>query len=152
MTALVIIITGVWEPAAVTARDGNLGVTLTAEAFRQMLPWFPYILAASIALFVYSTMIAWCYYGERGWIYLMEHLGGRGQQTVFIFRLVFVGFVVVGAVNTLDDVLDFSDAMVFSMACLNLLGSILLAQTVRQEVSAYWRRYRPGRMSVAPSD
>ncbi|WP_179131648.1 alanine/glycine:cation symporter family protein [Candidatus Entotheonella palauensis] len=149
MTALVIIITGVWEPAAVNTQGGNLGVTLTAEAFRQVLPWFPYILACSIALFAYSTMIAWCYYGERGWIYLVDHQGGRGQQTVLIFRLIFVGFVVVGAVNTLDDVLDFSDAMVFSMAFPNLLGSILLAPMVRQEVRAYWHRYRSGGMRVA---
>ena len=99
-----------------------------------------------------DTMIAWCYYGERGWIYLMDHLGGRGQQTVFVFRLAFVGFVIVGAINTLDDVLDFSDAMVFSMAFPNLLGSILLAPTVRAEVSAYWRRYQAGRISTAPSD
>ena len=84
--------------------------------------------------------------GEQGWIYLMDHLGGRGRQTVLVFRLVFVGFVVVGAVNTLDDVLDFSDAMVFSMAFPNLLGSLLLAPTVRAEVRQYWGRYRSGVM------
>jgi len=44
-------------------------------------------------------MIAWCYDGERGWIDLMDHFGGRGQQTVLIFRLIFVGFVVVGAME-----------------------------------------------------
>jgi len=89
-------------------------------------------------------MIAWCYYGEQGWIYLMDHFEGRGQQTVLIFRLIFVGFVVVGAVNTLDDVLDFSDAMVLSMAFPNLLGSILLAPTIRKEMNAYWLRHLDG--------
>ncbi len=48
------------------------------------------------ALFASSTMIAWCHDGEQSWIYLLDHLEGRGQQTVLIFRLVFVEAVVVG--------------------------------------------------------
>ncbi len=148
MTALVVILTGVWNQPAFTQQGGDIGVTLTAAAFRSVIPWFPYILTLCIVLFAYSTMISWCYYGERGWIYLLDQCGGNGLRTVVIFRILFVVFVVIGATNPLRDVLDFSDAMIFSMAFPNILGSMLLAPQVRERVHAYWQRIRAENMPV----
>ncbi len=129
MTALVIIVTGTWEDPALVDATGNTGVTLTTEAFRTVLPWFPYVLTICIALFAYSTMISWCYYGERGWIYLLDHFGkGVGSKTLPIFRVVFVCFVYIGATHKLGSVLDFSDLMILSMAFPNIVGGIILAQ------------------------
>ena len=91
-------------------------------------------------------MISWCYYGERGWIYLFDHFNNSGIKTVVVFRLIFVAAIVYGAVEKLGDVLDFSDAMILSMAFPNIVGSILLAPKVWSLVQDYWQRYTSGEM------
>jgi len=146
MTAMVVIITGMWNDPSIPQ---SAGVTLTTEAFGSVIGWFPYILTLCIGLFAYSTMISWCYYGERGWIYLLDHIGeeGYGLKTVVLFRIIFVVFIVVGAVSKLSDVLDFSDAMIFSMAFPNIVGSVVLAPKVLKKVRDYWERYQSGEMS-----
>ena len=151
MTAMVVIITGMWNDPSIPQ---SAGVTLTTEAFGSVIGWFPYILTLCIGLFAYSTMISWCYYGERGWIYLLDHIGeeGYGLKTVVLFRIIFVVFIVVGAVNKLSDVLDFSDAMIFSMAFPNIVGSVVLAPKVLKKVRDYWERYQSGEMSPTESN
>lgn len=143
MTALVVIITGAWNDPTIPQ---SAGVSLTTAAFGNAADWFPYILTACIALFAYSTMISWCYYGERGWIYLFDHFNNSGIKTVVVFRLIFVAAIVYGAVEKLGDVLDFSDAMILSMAFPNIVGSILLAPKVWSLVQDYWQRYTSGEM------
>ena len=143
MTALVVIITGAWADPEIPQKAG---VTLTTKAFGSVFWWFEYILALCILLFAYSTMISWCYYGERGWIYLMDHFGGAGLKTVMVFRLAFVTFVFIGAVSKLDQVLAFSDMMILCMAFPNIIGSILLAPEVLRVVQDYWKRYQSGEM------
>ena len=151
MTAMVVIITGTWNDPSISQ---SAGVALTTEAFGSVISWFPYILTLCIGLFAYSTMISWCYYGERGWIYLLDHVGeeGYGLKTVVLFRIIFVVFIVVGAVSKLSDVLDFSDAMIFSMAFPNIVGSIFLAPKVLKKVRAYWERYQSGEMNPVESN
>jgi AGCS family alanine or glycine:cation symporter len=143
MTAMVVIVTGAWNDPSIPQ---SAGVTLTTKAFESSISWFPYILTISIGLFAYSTMISWCYYGERGWIYLLDHCGGLGLRTVIIFRIAFIGVIVFGAVNNLTDVLDFSDLLVLSMAFPNIVGSIVLAPRVLEKVKEYWNRYLSGEM------
>ena len=151
MTAMVVIITGTWNDPSISQ---SAGVALTTEAFGSVISWFPYILTLCIGLFAYSTMISWCYYGERGWIYLLDHIGeeGYGLKTVVLFRIIFVVFIVVGAVSKLSDVLDFSDAMIFSMAFPNIVGSIFLAPKVLKKVRDYWERYQSGEMNPVESN
>ena len=146
MTALVVVITGTWDNEEIIQQGGNIGVTLTTEAFRQAVSWFPYVLSGCIALFAYSTMISWCYYGERGWIYLLDHVGSSGLKTVMIFRVIFVAAIVWGAVEPLGDVITFSDFMILSMAFPNIIGSIILAPIVLKKVKNYWGRYTSGEM------
>ena len=144
MTAMVVIITGAWNDPSLSQSDG---VTLTTKAFESAIGWFPLILTISIGLFAYSTMISWGYYGERGWIYLLDHFGGVGLKTVIVFRVIFVLFILVGAVYPLRAVLDFSDAMVLGMAFPNIIGSIILAPRVLEKVRDYWNRYQSGEMT-----
>lgn len=146
MTSLVVIITGTWANPELASQGANIGVTLTSEAFRSVIPWFPVVLTICICLFAYSTMISWCYYGERGWIYVLDHFDHKGLQTVVIYRILFVVFVVIGAVNKLSDVIDFTDAMILSMALPNIVGSVLLAPKVKPLVKDYWNRLQSGEM------
>ncbi len=145
MTSLVIIVTGTWTDPELTSSAGNVGVTLTSESFATVLPWFPYVLTICIALFAYSTAISWYYYGERGWIYLLDHVGeGTGLKTVVVFRSAFILFTLIGAVSKLSDVLDFSDLMILSIAFPNILGSVILAPRVKEKLKDYFKRYREG--------
>ncbi|MDE0299401.1 MAG: alanine/glycine:cation symporter family protein [Candidatus Poribacteria bacterium] len=143
MTAIVVIITGAWNDPSVPA---EAGVLLTTKAFGSVIGWFPIILTISIALFAFSTMLSWCYYGERGWVYLLDHFNGVGLKTVIVFRIVFVGFIIFGAINKLEDVIDFSDMLILSMAFPNIVGSIILAPRVLEKVRDYWGRYTSGEM------
>ena len=142
MTALVLIVSGVWN-------SGSTGVVLTTEAFQTSIPWFHYILPIIILLFAYSTMISWCYYGERGWIYIMDHFGESvGIKTIMIYRITFVALVFVGSVEKFGDVLDFSDVMILSLAFPNILGAIILAPEVLKHLKEYWNRLQSGTMKT----
>ena len=146
MTGLVVVITGTWNNPEVINADNLQGVAVTAAAFSTVLSFFPLVLTVCVTLFAYSTMISWCYYGERGWIYLLDHFNGAGLKTVMVFRVIFVLFVVVGAVNKLGDVLEFSDIMILSMAFPNIVGSVILAPVVLKRLQDYWGRYTSGEM------
>lgn len=149
ITALIIIVTGVYSPEVMAELPGGTfgGVLMTKLAFENVMPWFPWVLTVCVVLFAYSTMIAWCYYGERGWIYLLDHFGeGTGIRTILAFRIVFVMFVYIGTVMSIDAVVDFSDAMLLSMAFPNIIGCIILLPILTRAVQDYWKRYTGGQM------
>lgn len=139
MTALVVIISGAWNDPSIPQ---SAGVSLTSAAFATVLPWFPKVLSVCVLLFAYSTMISWCYYGERGWIYVLDHWKGRGLATIPVYRIIFVCFVFIGAVAKLEAVLEFSDLLILCMAFPNILGSLILAPRLRRVVEDYFRRHR----------
>ncbi len=138
MTALVVIVSGAWKDPSMVAQPG---VALTNSAFATVLPWFPKVLSLCVLLFAYSTMISWCYYGERGWIYLMDHFG-LGLKTLPIFRGIFVCFVFIGSVANLGAVLDFSDLLILCMALPNILGSLFLVPVLREKMTDYFQRMK----------
>ncbi|MCB9540076.1 MAG: alanine:cation symporter family protein [Myxococcales bacterium] len=129
--------------ASVTTGNGT-GVEMTRWAFADTMSWFPWILAISIMLFAYSTMISWSYYGERAWNYLF----GRGRASTMVYRFIFLIFVVLGSMASLGNVIDFSDLMILSMAFPNILGGLLLAPTVKEKLTDYWGRYQRNEFKV----
>jgi len=139
MTALVIIITGVYNsPETIALVEGKQGAALTSVAFGTVISWFPLILSLAVVLFAYSTMIAWSYYGERCWSYMF------GDQSSMAFRIVFVVFVFLGSVTSPSSILDFSDLMILSMALPNILGLYLLHGKVREALREYLIKFRRG--------
>ncbi|MEM1230967.1 MAG: alanine/glycine:cation symporter family protein [Pseudomonadota bacterium] len=132
MTALVIITT-VYSPEL--AATGVSGIELTTRAFASTLSWSPVPLAIAAILFAFSTMLAWSYYGLTAFRYL----AGEHPLPSMLFKLIFLGFVVLGASVDLSAVIDLSDALVFVVAIPNLLGLYLLAPTVKEELLRYER-------------
>lgn len=133
MTALVVIVSGVYaDPAA------GEGVEMTRKAFADTFSWFPVILNISVFLFAYSTMISWSYYGEKAWQYLF----GKSRAAVISYRVIFLGFIVLGAVSSLKNVIEFSDLMILSMAFPNIIGGVILAPKVKTMLNDYWTRYQ----------
>ena len=138
ITALVIIITGTWNPDV----DPSQGVALTSAAFASVIWWFPWILTVAVVLFAFSTMISWSYYGLKAWTYLF----GESMISDLTYKMLFLSFVIIGASMQLGSVIDFSDAMIFAMAFPNVLGLYLLLPVVRKELDEYWADYKAGRL------
>ena len=138
ITALVIIITGTWDPGV----DPSAGVQLTSAAFESSISWFPWILTVAVVLFAFSTMISWSYYGLKCWTYLF----GESRAADYTYKFLFLAFVVIGSSMQLGAVIGFSDAMIFAMAFPNLLGCYFLLPVVKRELDRYWTDLKAGRL------
>jgi len=111
---------------------GETGATLTTRAFEMTLPFGgAQLVAISIILFAYSTILGWCYYGEKCLEYLV------GIKAVPWYRYIFIAMVFVGAVAKLDLVWTFSDVMNALMAAPNLIGLIGLSGVIVAETNRY---------------
>jgi AGCS family alanine or glycine:cation symporter len=147
MTALVIVITGVYDPAGPHAAliAGKDGAALTNEAFKSvpfLAAWFPWLLLAAVICFAYSTMISWSYYGERCWTNLF------GQGASIVYKLLFLAFVVLGSIMSGKNALDFGDTMILLMAFPNILGLYFLGHHVKRTLRSYQSDLRAGRFPV----
>ncbi len=137
ITALVIGTAQVADPNF--AGDAQ-GVAMTSAAFEREFTWFPIPLAIAAVLFAFSTMIAWSYYGLKGWTYLF----GESTFSQTNYKVLFCAFVVLGCVVQLGPILDISDALVFLICVPNILGLYFLAPIVKREMNAYFARIESG--------
>jgi len=137
MTALAILITGACK-AGSTGNFTNEGVGITASAFNSLSPAFTYMLAIAVFVFAYSTMISWSYYGERASEYLFGHKGIKTYRVVFLF------FVFISPMISLDNVIGFTDLLILSMAYPNILGMIILSGKVAKKAKDYQKRLKNG--------
>ncbi len=136
LTSLVLIFTGMHEVSGVA------GAELTSRAFRSVVSWFPYVLAAAVFLFAFSTMISWSYYGMRAWTYLF----GKSKKSEIVYKVLFLVFVVVGASVSLGAVLDFSDMMILSMSFPNIIGLYIMSGEVRNDLRDYMKKLKSGEL------
>jgi alanine or glycine:cation symporter, AGCS family len=143
LTGFAIIATGAWMQTSQVTGMGLTGAPLTIQAFSTGLPgaWGGYIVSTGLALFAFSTILGWAYYGERNIEYLL------GERAILPYRLLFIVAAFLGAwVLTLPDisgfqlVWDFADVMNGLMAFPNLIGLILLSGVVAKETRDYFER------------
>lgn len=132
LTALVLIFTGMHEV------EGMAGAQLTSDAFGSQISWFPYVLALAVFLFAFSTMISWSYYGMRAWTYLF----GKSKKIEFIYKMLFLVFVVIGASVSLGAVLDFSDMMILAMSFPNIIGLYIMSTEVKVDLDSYIKKLK----------
>ena len=126
LTGLTIIVSGQW------LGDTN-GAELTQNAFAVTYGGFaPILLTVSLALFAFTTILGWNYYGERCW----EYLFGTHKYNL-IYRVAFSMVVYVGATQTLDLVWSLSDIANALMAIPNLISILVLAPVIKEEVFSY---------------
>jgi AGCS family alanine or glycine:cation symporter len=140
MTALVLIVTGVWN-------GGLKGAALTAAGFDAAFPGFGgQFLAIAISIFAFTTILGWAYYGEKCWEYLV------GTSVEVPYRVVWTLFVLVGAVTQLDFVWLVADTLNAFMALPNLISLLLLSPVVVRLTQEYWAKYeRDRKLAVAPA-
>ncbi len=137
ITALVIGTSNVAQPGFAGEATG---VAMTSLAFERQFSWFPIPLAFAAVLFAFSTMIAWSYYGLKGWVYLF----GEAPRTQTIYKVIFCVFVALGCMVQLGPLLDISDAFVFLICVPNILGLYFLAPIVKREMLAYQAKLASG--------
>lgn len=126
MTALVILTATPWT-------EGVGAAQLTSQSFAQTLgPSGEILVAVATALFAYSTLLGWSYYGEKAVEYL------AGPRAIRIYRVVFVSAVIVGTMTKLEFVWNFSDLMNGLMAIPNLIALLMLSKIVKQETDRYF--------------
>jgi AGCS family alanine or glycine:cation symporter len=127
MTALVILTADSWT-------QGVGAGQLTSASFGETLGRTGEIIVAlATAVFAYSTLIGWNYYGEKAIEYLL------GPRSIRIYRIIFIAAVVVGAMMNLEFVWNFSDLMNGMMAIPNLIGLLLLSKVVKAETDRYFK-------------
>ena len=126
-TGLAIITTGAWQ-------SGLNGPGLTQRAFAMGLPgqWGGIVVAVSLALFAFSTILGWSYYGEKS----LEYLLGTGA--VLPYRIAFVMAAFLGSLGTIEVVWLLSDVLNGLMAIPNLIGLLLLSGLIVRETRAYF--------------
>ncbi|MCM1363741.1 MAG: sodium:alanine symporter family protein [Faecalibacterium sp.] len=111
------------------------GVSLITLAFSQQFGSVAAImLSVAIALFAFSTIIGWSFYGTKA----IEYLFGR--KAVGIYRIIFVVIAFVGAVAKLNIVWGISDVFNGLMAIPNLIALLALSGTVTKITRNYLRR------------
>ena len=137
ITALAIITTGVWQ-------DGGTGAALTTQAFSHGLPgnWGGIIVSIGILLFAFSTILGWEYYGERCAEYLF------GPKVNIIYRVLWIPFIILGAVGGLEQIWDLADTMNGLMAIPNLVGIVGLSGVVIKLTKEFFsKEYKEEKLS-----
>ena len=134
MTALTILVTGSYLEPSLTGK----GALITAHAFATLHPSMPVFLTVASAVFAYSTIISWSYYGERCVEYLLGHRG------ITPFRILFVTTACLGPSLRLTHVINFSDLTFLSMAFPNILGMAILSKKVKQALVQYQSDFQIG--------
>ena len=143
MTALVVVITGSYLggtealDAAIAAKQGAV---ITSAAFGSVVSWFPTLLGFAIFMFAFSTMISWSYYGERAWVYLF------GMKSSIIYKIIFLGFIIVATVVNTDTMVDFSSILFLALAIPNIIGLLILSGDVREMLTDYMKRLKSGEL------
>jgi alanine or glycine:cation symporter, AGCS family len=130
MTALVILTATSWT-------QGVSAATLTSASMAESLgSTGNFIVAIATALFAYSTLIGWNYYGEKAIEYLL------GTKAIAPYRVLFTICVMVGAMMSLEFVWNFSDLANGLMAIPNLIGLLLLSKIIKQETERYFSQQK----------
>lgn len=132
LTGFVIISTGLWT-------SGETGAELTTMSFTHVLSFSVFglpigglIVTVGLIFFAYSTILGWCYYGEKSMEFLF------GASTVKPYRFVFCIFVFLGTILEIELVWTVADVMNGLMAIPNLIGLLGLSSVIVLEARKYY--------------
>ena len=120
---------------------GETGAALTTHTFNNMLPgpggW---IVTFGLIFFAYSTILGWCYYGEKCAAYVF------GDGFVPAYRVIYVITVMLGTVASLDLVWSAADTFNGLMAIPNLIALLLLSKVILNETKDFKAKRQSGEL------
>ena len=126
ITGLVIVISGAWT-------GGENGAALSAAAFESALPGIGgYIVTLGLALFAFTTLLGWSFYGEKCVEYLF------GVKSITPFRILWIVAVPIGATSDLKFTWLVADTLNALMALPNLIALLLLSPVVFKLTKEYF--------------
>ena len=128
MTAFIILSSGLWTDPSYQASSGDL----TAAALSTSIPFASLIVAVCSFLFGFSTLIGWCYYGEKCFEFLF------GSNKVVFYRVLFTALVMLGSVISVPMVWAIGTLLNGFMAFPNLIGLMFLVGTVKKLTQEYF--------------
>ena len=127
----IVIVSSVLAYPDITFESGS---TLTKEAFAKIPFVGTPLLTFGLATFAFSTILGWCYYGERAVEYL------KGYRWVIAYRIAYIAAVFIGSIMSLQMVWNFADCMNALMAIPNLISILALSGVIIHETRKYlWR-------------
>ena len=110
------------------------GATLTKAAFAKIPVIGTPLLTFGLLTFAFSTILGWCYYGERAVEYL------KGKKWVIAYRVIYIAAAFIGSVINLSVVWNLADCMNALMAIPNLISLLCLSGIIVHETRKYlWR-------------
>ncbi|HRV70495.1 MAG TPA: sodium:alanine symporter family protein [Thermovirgaceae bacterium] len=134
---------GILTTGTLTARPDLTGAQLTLTAFQTVLgtPGVM-ILSAGLAMFAFSTILGWYWYGETGAVYIF------GLKIAPIYKVLWIAVCVVGAWGGggqfLANIWDLSDTMNGLMAAPNLIALLWLSNEMRKIVKDFDEKRKKG--------
>ena len=144
ITALVILTTGVYDPAAALAAieggavtNAMLGAPLSAAAFGTVFGrWGGVFVSVCLLLFAFTSLLGWSYYGERG----LSYLSGTTRWK-WLYRVFFMVMVVLGSVGDMSSMWQLADIFNGLMELPNLAALLLLSPEALRLLGE-WKRSR----------
>ncbi len=117
------------------------GAALTTVTFQQLLPGVGgWIVTIGLIFFAYSTILGWCYYGEKCATYVF------GDGFANIYRVFYVATVMLGTVLSLDLVWLAADTFNGLMAIPNLIALLLLSKVIVSETRDFKQKVKNGEL------
>lgn len=130
MTALAILITGIWQEHT----EGISGVTLTIKAFDDTLIGGRYILMVALLIFAITSLFSYSYYGGKCFSYLF------GAKHIRYYQYFYIGMVVWGSVTSLGAVIGLIDGMYALMAFPTMISALILSPKVIKAAKVYFAK------------
>lgn len=130
MTGIVVITSGLLET---TDLDGG---KLSNAAYNMSLPGNlgMYMVSIGLIFFAFTTIISWCYYGERCLVYLC-----KGVKWIFVYKILYIACVAVAPYLELKPIWLLADITNACMAFPNLIGLLGLSGVVIGETKRYFQ-------------
>ena len=91
-----------------------------------------------VLLYALSTLLAWAYYGQKSWNYLV----GEGKKRTLTFQFIYCAFIVIGSVMNVTSVINITDAMMIAMSIPNIIAMYILAPEIKKDLCEYAKRHK----------
>ena len=133
LTALAILVTGVWESTS------DNGVSLTASAFAHAMPGYgEYLLMFCVLIFSMSSLFSYAYYGTKCMSFLI------GAERKHYYNYIYIVSIILAATTPFSVMLNLIDGTFALMAIPTMIATIIMAPRVVKEIKAYLKRINQG--------
>ena len=137
ITALTVVLSGVLDTAGGLDAFSSKGAA-AAAAFNAILPGTlgGTVIQISLLFFALSTILSWCYYGER----CLGYLTRNNKIVEIAYKVIFIGVCIVGTMGSGKVMWDIADTLNGLMALPNLVALLLLSGVVSKLTKDYFGR------------